>query len=233
MNRRILVTALVAGGVLGLAGPASAQFYPSYGYGDSIGAAAVLGSNYRQAVTSQLKAQSMQTGQQAAMAQNYVVQSGIRNTLSSQAQSRADATLSQQQSHRDWWFQHQTQRSAQGAAMGYASGVPADSLGFVPSRRPPPAAMDIIKWPTELQENCFAADRARIEAPYRRTPPKLSVPTSADYREMADTVEDMEAVLEWRLKSGVHTANYNAAKTFLDRLGHEATARAESADSSN
>ena len=81
--------------------------------------------------------------------------------------------------------------------------------------------MDIIKWPTVLQEQCFASERAKIEAPYRRTPPKLSVPTPADYRKMAGTVEDMKAVLEWRLKEGVDTADYNAAKTFLDQLGQE------------
>ena len=72
----------------------------------------------------------------------------------------------------------------------------------------------------------------QIEAPYRRTPPKLSVPTPADYRKMAGTVEDMKAMLEWRLKEGVETADYNAAKTFLNQLGQEVIARAQAADSS-
>ena len=89
--------------------------------------------------------------------------------------------------------------------------------------------MDIIKWPTVLQEQCFASERAKIEAPYRRNPPKLSVPTPADYRQMAGTVEDMKAVLEWRLREGIPTADYEAAKAFLNQLGEEVAARAQAA----
>jgi hypothetical protein len=167
------------------------------------------------------------------MGQNYVVQSGIRNTLSSQAQSRADSIAGQQQANQDWWFQQQTQQSAPRGAMGYASGAPAVPVGFAPSGEPPPPAMDIIRWPTVLQETCFVPQRTRIEAPYRRTPPKLSVPTSADYRKMAGTVEDMKAVLEWRLKTGIDKADYDAAKTFLNQLAQEVTARAQAAGSSS
>ena len=50
---------------------------------------------------------------------------------------------------------------------------------------------------------------------------------------MAGTVEDMKAVLEWRLKEGIETADYNAAKTFLNRLGEEVATRAQAAGSSN
>ena len=235
MKHRI-VAVLLAGGMLGLAGPASAQFFPGYGYGGwggTNGSAALLGADNRQATAMQLKAQSMQAGQQAAMQQNYVVQSGIRNTLSSQAQSQTNAILSQQQANQDWWFQQQSQQMAQRRASGVCFGAPAVPVGFAPSGGPPPAAMDIIKWPTVLQEPCFASERAKIEAPYRRTPPKLSVPTPADYRQMAGTVEDMKAVLEWRLKEGVDTADYNAAKAFLNQLGQEVTARAQAAGSSN
>ena len=74
---------------------------------------------------------------------------------------------------------------------------------------------------------------AKIEAPYRRTPPELSVPTAADYRQMAGTVEDMKAVLEWRLKEGVETADYNAAAAFLNKLGQEVSVRAQAAGSAN
>ena len=225
-----IVAVLLAGGMLGLAGPASAQFFPSYGYGGwggYDGAAALLGSDQRQVTAMQLKAQNMQAGQQAAMQQNYVVQSGIRNTLSNQAQSQTNAILSKQQANQDWWFQQQSQQMAQRRAAEYASGAPAVPVGFAPSGGPPPASMDIIKWPTVLQESCFASERAKIEAPYRRTPPKLSAPTPADYTQMASTVEDMKAVLEWRLKDGVNTADYNAAKVFLNQLGQEVTARAK------
>ena len=228
MMHRMLLTALVAGNLLGLAGRAWAQFYPGYGYGyGGWGGSALIGADYRQATAMQLKAQSMQAGQQAAMEQNYVVQSGIRNTLSSQAQNQANAIQSQRQAEQDWWFQHQSQEMAQRRAREMQYGAPAVPVGFAPSNAPPPAAMDIIKWPTLLQEVCFASERARIEAPYRRTPPKLSVPAPADYRKMAAAVEDMKAVLQWRLKEGADTGDYNAAKSFLDQLGQELAIRAE------
>jgi len=238
MKHRILVAVLVACGMFELAGPASAQFYPGHGYGNggwggTNGSAALLGADYRQATAMQLKAQSMQAGEQRTMAQNQVVQSGIRNTLSSQAQSRTDSILNERQANQDWWFQQQSQQMAQRRTAEYASGAPAVPVGFAPAGGPPPLAMDIINWPTALQDSCFASERAQIEAPYRRTPPKMSLPTPADYRKMAGTVEDMKAVLEWRLKEGIQTADYNAAKTFLSQLGTEVTARAQAADSSN
>ena len=67
--------------------------------------------------------------------------------------------------------------------------------------------------------------------PYRRNPPKLSEPTAADYRSMIAAVEDMKAVLEWRVSEGVRTADYDAAKAFLDRLGKELAARLQPAGS--
>ena len=108
--------------------------------------------------------------------------------------------------------------------MQSAAAIP---VGFAPSSEPPPVALDIIKWPTVLQERCFASERTKIEAPYRRTPPKLSMPRPADYRQMASIVADMQAVLEWRLSKGVDTAEYNAAKVFLDKIGEEISARAK------
>jgi hypothetical protein len=107
------------------------------------------------------------------------------------------------------------------------------TMGFGPSGGPPPVNMDIIKWPTMLQEPCFASERAQIEAPYCRTAPKESNTTPAeerkralaDYRTMASAVDDMKAVLNWRLTQGVQTADYEAAKNFLDQLGQELAAR--------
>ncbi len=235
MKYRILVAALVAGGMFGLAGPLAAQFYPGGGYGGwgGEGAAALQGSDARMIALGQAKAQSMQFGQQRTMAQNEMVQSGIRNTLSSQATAQNNAILSQQQANQDWWFQQQQQQTAQRRSREFATGAQPIPTGFGPSGGPPPVNMDIIKWPTALQEQCFASERAQIEAPYRRTPPKLSIPTAADYRKMANTVEDMKAVLEWTLTQGADTAEYNAAKTFLNQLGEEVSSRAQAAETSN
>jgi hypothetical protein len=223
--------------MVALARPGLAQFYPHGGYGGyggwgGEGSAALAGSDYRQTAVMQAKAQSMQAGQQAAMQQNYVVQSGIRNTLSSQANANAAVIQSQQQATQDWWFQRQSQQLAQEQAQRRAAGADVYSpapAGFAPPGGPPPVNNDVIKWPTLLQERCFASERAKIEAPYRRTPPKLSIPTVADYRSMAATVENMKAVLEWRLSEGADTGEYNEASAFLTRLGQEVTAQADRA----
>ncbi len=229
MNRRIHLSALVVGGILGLAGPAQGQFYPGYGYGGwggENGAAALLGSDQRDISAMQLKAQSMQFGQQRTMAQNAMVQGGIRNMQYSQAQSQTNAINAQQQATQDWWFQQQSQQMAQRQAREQYGTQPI-SPGIAPAGGPPPAAMDIIQWPTVLQDQCFATERAKIEAPYRRSPPKLSIPTLADYRQMAGTVEDMKAVLEWKLREGIATADYETAKAFLNRLGADVANRVQ------
>ena len=112
MNRQILIAALVVGGVLGLAdqrGPVLPRLRLRLRRLGRHGCAAALtGADYRQATAMTLKAQSMQAGQQAAMQQNYVVQSGIRNTLSSQAASRDASIVNQQQANQDWFFQQQS-----------------------------------------------------------------------------------------------------------------------------
>jgi len=215
--------------LLGFAGRAGAQFYPGYGYGGwgGYGGAALLGSDYVDAQAMQLKAQSRQATQQAAIGQNYVVQSGVRNTLSNQAQSRDAALINQQQATQDWWFQHQQQQQiAKRPSADYAMASPSVGWsGMAPANRAPPAMMDIIKWPTLLQEQCFASERTKIEAPYRRKPlypggPAQS-PSEDDYRQMAGAVEDMKAVLQWRLREGVDTNQYDAAKAFLEQLAGE------------
>jgi hypothetical protein len=244
MKRSIVLALLLVGGVLS-AGPAIAQFYPGYGYGGwggFDGGAALAGSDFRQAAIIGAKTQSRLAGQQAAQQQNAVVQSGIRSTLTNQANAREAAIANQQQQTQDWWFQHQQQQFAQQqmtqrtAAEYSTSSTPAagwSSLG--PPRKPPPAAMDIIQWPTLLQDPSFASERAKIEAPYRRTTyvpgtaPKLGTPNEDDYQQMAAAVEDMKAVLQWKLGEGVDTGQYNAAKAFLDQLGGELAKRIQAA----
>ncbi len=89
--------------------------------------------------------------------------------------------------------------------------------------------MDIIQWPALLQDPCFASERTKIEAPYRRTPPKFSTPNEDDYQQMAAAVEDMKAVLQWKLSEGVDTGQFNAAKAFLNQLGSELAKRSQAA----
>jgi hypothetical protein len=230
MRRLIVLAILLMVGVGCLAGSASAQFYPGYGYGGSgwDGSAALLGADSRQAQVIQSRAESRLAGQQLAAQQNAVVQSGIRNTLSSQAQGRDAAIQAQQQANQDWWFQHQQQQMAQRPpADRAASAMPPQDWGsLAPPSPPPPASMDLIKWPTLLQAPCFAADREKIEAPYRRTPPegwdKIS---TDDYRQIAAAVEDMKALLQWRSSEGVDTSAFTVAKNFLIQMGDELAKR--------
>jgi hypothetical protein len=173
------------------------------------------------------------------MGQNLVVQSGIRNTLTSQAQDRTDAIMNQRQANQNWWSQVQNQQMEQRQAREYSSpaaiaaGLGADpaAAGFAPASSPPAVATDIIKWPPVLQGREFASYRTQIEAPYRRSPPGLSTPTPDDYREMAKAVDDMKAVLEWRLgQDGLATQDYQQAKAFLNTLGQELRGRLSSDD---
>jgi hypothetical protein len=230
MKRWIVIVLLLMGGVVRFTGSASAQFYPGYGYGGSgwDGSAALLGADSRQAQVIQSRAESRLAGQQLAAQQNNVIQSGIRNTLSGQAQSRDAAIQAQQQANQDWWFQHQQQQMAQRPPANYATAaMPLQDWGsLAPPSPPPPASMDLIKWPTLLQAPCFAADREKIEAPYRHTPPegwdKLS---TDDYRQIGAAVEDMKALLQWRSSEGVDTNAFTAAKNFLIQMSDELAKR--------
>ena len=236
MRRPCLVMGVAATCVFAMAGPARAQLWPGYGYGyggwgGAPGAAALMSSGYRDATQATLKAQSRQLGQMRTMEQNMVVQSGIRNTLSNQAASRTEAIAGQRQANQDWWFQNQSQQmAADRAAMRGRGGAPA--VGFEPgaaAAAPVEAATDVIKWPTLLQESAFAYQRAQIEAPYRRSPPGLSVPTPDDYRAMIKTVADMRAVLEWLTQQGDDTDDYDEAKAFLNKIDQAARERAAAA----
>ncbi len=229
MKRPGFVAGLVAAGLLGLPAVASAQWWPGNPYA---GYGAWGGYPYGRSGTERtLAAQNRQLGQVAAMGQNAVVQSGIRNTLMSQAQTQTSSILNRQQANQDWWFQQQTEQMAQQRARAYSSPGPgAAGAAFEPAARgvaPPPVATDVIQWPPLLQERAFACSRAQIEAPYRRSPPGLSTPTADDYRAMVKVVEQMTAILQWLTKEGVDLDDYDEAKAFLNKLGQEAGRRAE------
>jgi hypothetical protein len=221
----------------------SGRYYGGYGgyggYGDDAGVMGLYTSAMSQSSMRSAAQSDRLAGQNAAMQQRAAVQMGARNMLSSQADARTQNILSQQQSNRDWWFQTQQQQTAgrqpsdNGSPALVSAGFGAEPVtgGFVVPAPVPEVAMDIIAWPSVLQEDMFASRRALIEAPYRRSPPDLSAPTGNDYRDMVKTVDEMKAMLEWRLsvKSGLPTNSYEQAKAFLDNLGKEASERAISA----
>ncbi len=167
MKCRMLVLVAVVGSLLGVVGQAPAQSHSgeARGRGHSAGGRGGGGGNGG-GILPGLDAQ------QAA---------GIRKTLSSEAQRRAGTLLGQQQAAQDWLLQQQAQQREQRRTAAAENGT----RGNTPPSGPPPGAMDIIKWPALLQERGFASERAKIEAPYRRSPSKLRAPLAADYRQMA------------------------------------------------
>ena len=229
MNRSSGLAALAAC-LLAAASPASAQLWPSYGYGygGDVTGAAVLGTDLKSAAAMQAVAQNRQFGQMRTMQQNAVVQNGIRSTLLSQAQAETTRSLQQQQSNQDWWFQYQGQQMAQQRAQAGGRPAPRGRPGTPGRRRavPPWPPATSSSGPRPCKSGEFAYYRSQIEAPYRRSPPGLSAPTADDYRAMAATIEQMKSVLEWRLQSGMVSEDYQQAKAFLDQLGQEAGQRA-------
>jgi hypothetical protein len=241
MKNRCLLIGLLTTCVIAVARPVSAQLWRgrSGGYYDDGGmasAVALASSNRATSNQMQMAAQNQQSAQQAARQQSSAVQSGIRNTMTAQAQNRTNTIEDQRQSYKDWWFQTKQQQAERPAnatrsqvpmAGGYGMRQPIGG-GFTYEDFHPPVDLDIIKWPTVLQEKAFASERAQIETPYRRSPPGLSVPTATDYRDMVKTVEVMRGVLEWRLgqNGGLPTVDYEQAKAFLNNLAQEAQERA-------
>ena len=222
------IALLAAVCLLGMADVAAAVIFPGARYGGFgyDGGGWGYGFGYQPSNQySEIASQSRLLGQQAAMQQNMVVQSGIRNTLNTQAQAQDNAIQNQRQSYRDWWFQHQSGQMAERQARGYNSPGPSGgSFGFEPPP-PPKANLDIIKWPPLLQEPTFAPQRTAIEAPYRRSPPGLSAPTPQDYSNMVKTIEQMKGTLQWLTTQGVDAQEYNQAEAFLNQMQQEAHAR--------
>jgi hypothetical protein len=157
-------------------------------------------------------------------AQPMVQQNTIQNTMLAQAQSQSNAILSQRQANRDWWFQYQGQQMARQSAAGF--GTAAAGLGLEGVDPSPPA---VIKWPYLLQQPRFASRRAMIEAPYLRSPPGLSAPTTEDYAAMVKTIAEMKALLERMKEEGASMYLYNEADSFLDKIEAEARERSQAA----
>ncbi len=210
---------------------AAAQFWPGYGYSGGYGAWGGYASALNNATSRNVAESDRLMGQSAAMQQRAMVQSGIRNTLTTQAETRTQNILGQQQSNRDWWFQVQQQQVAQRHAMSARPSAGMSPVSGFESAAPaaasaPEAATDVIKWLPVLCEPRFAAERARVEAPYRRDPTGRTNPTTADYQNMIDAAGQMKAVLG-RMTAEISAQDYLNAEKFLDQLAAEARGRIE------
>jgi hypothetical protein len=92
----------------------------------------------------------------------------------------------------------------------------------------PRAATDIIKWLPLLQAPQFAAERARVEAPYRRSSKGPIIPSAKDYQEMIDATGQMKVTLK-EMTTYITAQQYLNAEAFLDQLATEARGRLENA----
>ncbi len=234
--RRTCLIAVIAAVWIGMsAATVSAQLWPgsryrngSYdGYDEgAVAAAAALGSADSATRTT---AQSYQAwSQRAASSQMSGMESGIRSAVNAGDQQYAQNLNSQQQAGRNWWFQVQQQQAAERQAQ--ASRYAAMSAGFESAQtaNAPKANTDIIKWPPLLQAPQFAAERTKIEAPYRRSSKGLSTPTADDYRNMIKATEQMKAILKG-MTANITAEEYFSSEAFLNQLAAEARGRLESA----
>ena len=84
------------------------------------------------------------------------------------------------------------------------------------------AATDIIPWLPVLCDPRFAAQRAIVEAPYRRQP--KSNPTVADYQNMIAAAGQMKAILG-QMTAEISAQEYLNAEKFVDQLTTESEGR--------
>ena len=147
------------------------------------------------------------------------LQGSIRNTMAANDVQRQQL-YTQQQGKRNWWFQVEQQQLAQQQMQRPAM----PSAGFESAGTDinyPEAATDIIKWLPVLRDPRFAAECARIKAPYHRGPKGLSRPTAGDYRDMIQAADQKKAILK-SMTPEITAEEYLGAEAFLNQLAAEA-----------
>jgi len=211
--------------------PACAQLWSgSYGYPYGYGG---WGAGGQYNTTRNIQAADQMTGQVIAARQSAAMQSNINNMMASQAQTQTQAILGQQAANKNAWFQVEQQQAAQRRASSLRMPpMVAPATSFEVSSSPvavPPAAKaadDVMQWPTALQDPRFAALRAQIEAPYRRTPGKMSYPTAPEYLAMLPPIEQMRSVLG-QMTAELSARDYLDAEKFLDLIARQAQEQAK------
>jgi hypothetical protein len=220
------------------AGTAFGQIWPGYygnGYGYGYGG---WGATSQYNTTRNIEAADQLSGQVIAAQQSAAMQNNIRNTMMTQAQSQTQNILNQRQSNKDWWFQVQQQQAAQRRATPSRMpplAAPATSFEPAPVAAAPSApvttaaaapADEVMQWPVALQDPRFAGLRAEIEAPYRRTPGKMSYPTREEYLAMLQPIEQMRALLG-QMTGELTAREYLDAEKFLNLVAQQAQERAK------
>jgi hypothetical protein len=194
-------------------GPLGWDNYGAYGSWDAYSTSSVLAQNAQLASSSR------------AQQQNYVMQTGIRSTLTQQAQAQAQNQANQRQDYKDWWYQTQAQQAAAGQARSAPSR--SGSTSFVSYS--PSSAVSVIQWPILLQDPIFTKLRATVEAPYLYNP---DGPSADDFKDMVKTVAQMKDLVTQKLAFSAGTPEEQAkeADKFLDQLAKEASSYATQLD---
>ena len=230
---RRLVFLLGLAVVAAFAQPAAAQIGPNPYYYGGWGGYPDTSATYNTMMSN--VSQQRIAGENQAAAQRAAVQSGIRSTLSNQANTWTQASVNRQQDTQDWWWQVQQQQLAQKQARRAQPTYqppPASAPAFEPSTTTaamvaePARASDIIHWLPILYDHRFDALRAEVEAPYLRNGGKtLSQPTAADYHNMIKAFEQMKVVLK-QMDTEIAPRQYLDTCQDLDGLIKQASDRA-------
>ena len=119
--------------------------------------------------------QDRAAAQAYAASRNARVGSEVRGTLLNEANARTQASISQQQSARDWWFQTQDRQVAQQSARASSRSLP--PLAYMPAGNMAvatvaPSDTPLITWPAVLADPRFAAARSSVEGAVRALRPR-------------------------------------------------------------
>jgi hypothetical protein len=201
---------VVAQPALAQIGALSWDYYGGYGSWGAYNSSSILAQNAQLASSSR------------AQAQNSIVQSGIRSTLTQQAQSQSQNLANQRQDYKDWWYQTQQQQQL-AASQARANSAGKTSASFVSYQSP--SASNVIQWPLLLQDPIFTRLRASIEDPYLSNP---TGPTAQDFKDMVKTVAQMKDLVNQKMAfdAGIPEEQAQTADKFLDQLAKEASSNA-------
>jgi hypothetical protein len=210
-----------------LAEPAMAQWGAYGSGGGGWGAYAYGVSSQASNVSRELAAGAHRKTFNRAQQQSAAMQQGIRNTLSSSAQSRAAGMQNYTQDYTNWTLQHRDRQRAESRlpTRSFASS-PAMARPYSSASSAARVSTDIIKWPVPLMDPRFDKLRAEVEEPFRKQASAGSLPTIEDYQKMIEAADQMKQLLTG-MAFQVSAAQYKELERFLDSLAGEARGRVE------
>jgi hypothetical protein len=207
--------------------PAMAQ-WGAYGpRGGGWGAYAYGVSSQASNVSRELAAGAHRKTFNRAQQQSAAMQQGIRNTLSSSAQSRAAGMQNYTQDYTNWTLQHRDRQRAESRlpTRSFASSA-AMARPYSSASSAARVSTSIIKWPVPLLDPRFDKLRAEVEEPFRKQASAGSPPTIEDYQKMIGAADQMKQLLTG-MAFQVSAAQYKELERFLDSLAGEARGRVE------